>query len=140
MVVDSNENITALSVDRSNAYFDKEIKFSSEETMIDIEKIFGILMENRLGELRSVIREMVKEENSRGKDVHHTKKKSRAQRELDKLAFSVNYGQPMGNKGTCMQLLGLKFISWNFLGMNLSSRRVVMKGVFQSFKRELLFI
>lgn len=41
---------------------------------------------------------MVKEEKSRDKDVYHTKKKSRARRELDKLVFSVNYDQPMGNR------------------------------------------
>lgn len=34
----------------------------------------------------------------------------------------------------------MKLVSWNVRGMNSSSKRVVIKGVFQSIKGECLFI
>lgn len=81
MVVESDENITALAGDRSTAEFDKEAaNLLIEERIIDIARILGISVEDRLGELRSFISEMVKKDKGRGKDVTNSKKKSRAKR------------------------------------------------------------
>lgn len=108
MVIDSNENFTALALDRSTAEFDKEeANLLTEERMIDIASTLGISVEDRLGELRSFFCEMVKKGKGRGTDATNSKKKSRAKRELDKLVFSVNNDRPVGNKELGVQLLGL---------------------------------
>ena len=63
-------------------------------------------MEDRLGDLRCFIREMLKEEEYRREGLQKSKKKTRMQRELDKLAFSVNY-----DRATTENHMGVKLLA-----------------------------
>lgn len=68
-------------------------------------------------------------------------KKSKTQRELEKLVSSINYDRLTGDKENGVTLWGImKLISCNVCGMNSDSNRAVMKGVSHSFKGECLFI
>ena len=78
-----------------------------EEKMIEIVRIFGISVEGRLGELRTFIAEMEKEEKGRNKVGNQSRKKSKTQRELEKLAFSVNYDLQAVNKQIGVNMLGI---------------------------------
>lgn len=102
------DNIAAIAVDDSRLNSgEKAPNELLEEKMFEIAKILGISMEGNLEDLRSFIHEMLRKEQSCMKVGIQSKKKSRAQRELDKLASSINYDRPAGDKRSGVKLLGL---------------------------------
>eukprot|EP00268_Persea_americana_P007746 TRINITY_DN12970_c1_g1_i2.p1 TRINITY_DN12970_c1_g1~~TRINITY_DN12970_c1_g1_i2.p1 ORF type:complete len:199 (+),score=43.31 TRINITY_DN12970_c1_g1_i2:330-926(+) len=100
--------IAAIAVDKSR--LNSGVKTTNElleEKMFEIDKILGISMEGKIEDLRSFIHEMLTEEQSCRKMGIQSRKKSRAQRELDKLASSINYDHPTGDKRYGVKLWGL---------------------------------
>lgn len=80
-----------------------------EEKLLDIAKVLGSSMEGCLGDLQNFIKEMLAEEKGKGKqqEVSKSSKKSRTQRELEKLASSINYDHHTGDKEFEVKLLGM---------------------------------
>ena len=112
LMVDLIDNVEALAIDVPNndCVVEKTSRFI-EEKMIEIANVLGISMDDRLGGLRSLIRDMMKVKG-RSTGGHKTKKKSKAQREFEQLAFSVNYDHADKHMGVA--LLGLRRF---YLGM-----------------------
>ena len=67
-----------------------------EEKLVQIANILGISMHDQLGDLRSFIYNMLQKERDQYVEINKSKKKTRVQRELDKLACSFNYERKQG--------------------------------------------
>lgn len=89
VVVDSVEDTVAIAVDKSKFHISEEGSANKfiKEKLLEIARVLDLSMEDRLGELRSFIRDMVDEEKARHGGALKSKKKSEAQGELDKLNF-----------------------------------------------------
>ena len=77
---------------------------------------------------------MLAEEKDKCTAANQSRKKSKAQRELEKLAFSVNYDRPPRDGQN-----GMKLLCWNVREMNSASKKAVMKGLSKCY-RECIFI
>ena len=90
-MVDQVNNVEALAVDHSFSNDgEAEAVLKVEEKMIEIARIMVISVDSRLGELRTFIEEMVNEEKGRNKIGNQSRKKSKTQRELERLAFFLS--------------------------------------------------
>ena len=88
-------------------HVEKDAKFLIEQKLIGVAGILVISMEGHIGDLRKVINEMVEETEGKCKGGNQSWKKSKAQRELDKLTCSINYDRPAGENYSGVKLLKL---------------------------------
>ena len=96
VLTDDNQSMPLI-VDRSTSKFgEAEDSRIIEEKLVQIASILGISMYDRLGDLRSFIHNMLKKERDQHAEINKIKKKTRVQRELDKLAFLVHYKRKQG--------------------------------------------
>lgn len=106
MVVGQPDNMEAIDVERDYSVHGKN-KLQIEEKLTEIANILGISMEGSVRELRWFVHEMMAEEKDKCKADNQSTKKSKVQRELEKLAFSVNYNRPSRDSLNGVKLLKL---------------------------------
>lgn len=70
---------------------ENDINLIIEKQVIEIAKVLDSSIEGRRWQLRWFIHELVDNEKTKCKGANQSRKKSKVQRELDKLAFSFNY-------------------------------------------------
>lgn len=107
-VVAHAESLEALAVEQSYSDRDeKDAKSLIEEKLFEIAEKLGISMWGKTGALRRLILEMVEEEAAKCKVVNVSTNKSKAKRELDKLACSINNDKANSDRQNGVKLLGL---------------------------------
>lgn len=70
---------------------EKDINLIIEEQVIEITKVLDSSIEGRRWQLRWSFHELVDKEKTKCRGANQSRKKSKVQREIDKLAFSFNY-------------------------------------------------
>lgn len=103
--VDNNDVLDVEHVDTDGG--NKDASLIIEVNLLKVVGILGISVEGHIGELRRFVSKMVEEDKRKQKGGNQSKKKTKAQRELDKLAFFVNYDSQISDNEDGVKLLGL---------------------------------